>query len=351
MALQEKMRAAVLRGFDKIMVEDVPMPILRAGTILLKVKACSICGSDIRIMSSGNKRVKFPAIIGHEMAGEVAAIGKNVKGFKIGDQLSIGADVPCGKCQYCKRGDGNCCGINYAMGYQFAGGFAQYCLLNEMVVKYGPICKIPKGVKMEEAALAEPLACCINGFERVCFSKGKSVLIIGAGPIGLLLLQTAKALGASLIVIADQDQARLKTSKRFAPDHMIHTEKNDLVKTALRLTQQEGFDAIFTACPSADAQEAAVKLLAKRGVLNFFGGLSADSRNINIFSNDIHYKEAYVTGSHGSTPRQHKMAVALIAKKKVKVADLITHRFSLENIVEAFDTSKKRIGLKVVVIP
>ena len=138
------MKAALLDGVDKIVLKEVATPTIKPGSILLKILACGVCGSDLRILSSGNNRVKYPAIIGHEIVGEVVAIGEGVSGFSNGDRLAVGADVPCGECVWCTSGNGNCCDVNYAMGYQFSGGYAEYCLLEPLVVSHGAAEKVPE---------------------------------------------------------------------------------------------------------------------------------------------------------------------------------------------------------------
>ncbi|MBF0532365.1 MAG: alcohol dehydrogenase catalytic domain-containing protein [Candidatus Omnitrophica bacterium] len=343
------MLAAVVTGLQTMVMQEVPVPEIDAESILLKVEACSICGSDIRILASGNPRVRYPAVIGHEMAGSIAAVGKQVRGFAIGDRIAIGADVPCGVCDWCRNDQGNCCDTNYAMGYQFAGGFAEYCLLNPVVVKYGPIAPVPASVTAEEAALAEPLACCLNGYERVFFSPGKSVLIIGAGPVGLMLLQLARSFKASVRAVADVEPFRLAYAKKFSPDFIFDSRTTDLIAAGQAATNGKGFDVIFTACAVPEVQEQALRLVAKRGCVNLFGGLAKNSRPIAVISNDIHYREAYVTGSHGSLPRQHKQALDLIARREIDVASLITHRFPLADIQEAFQTAQQKTSMKVVI--
>lgn len=345
------MKAAVVTGLGSMQVMQVSVPKLVNESILLRVLACAVCGSDIRILDTGNSRVKYPAIIGHEIAGEVVEVGKEIDDFRIGDKVAIGADVPCGRCEWCQNGMGNCCGMNYAIGYQFQGGFAEYCLLDPMVVRYGPICHIPEGVNLEHAALAEPLACCINGLERVFFAPGKSVLVIGAGPIGILLTQLAQAFGSPLTILYDIDPKRLEMAQYAQADYYIDASTSDLSESVMEITRGRGADLVFTACPSPDAQEDAVKVVAKRGFVNFFGGLAGAARSIRIRANDIHYKELYITGSHGSTPRQHAMALDLIAAKRVDLSKLVTHRFALDDIHKAFDTVRNRIGLRVVVRP
>ncbi|MCI0396722.1 MAG: alcohol dehydrogenase catalytic domain-containing protein [Chloroflexi bacterium] len=346
-----QMKAAVLAGIEKIEIRQVAMPEVTAGTVLIKVLACGVCGSDIRIFHNGHKRVSYPAITGHEIAGEVVAVGPGVDRFRVGDQVSLGADVPCGECEWCQNGLGNCCQQNYAIGHQFPGGFAEYCLLGPMTVRYGPVRRIPAGVDVEQAALAEPLACCINGLERVAFAPGRSVVIIGAGPIGMMLAQAARAFGSPLIVLCDVDERRLEMARLAGATYYLNTAANDITTAVLDITNGRGADAVFTACPSPEAQEDALRIVGTRGAVNFFGGLPGPARPIQLLSNVVHYKEITVTGSHGSTPRQHALAVDLIAGGRVDLSGMITHRFVLDEIRRAFQVVEERAGLKVMVKP
>ena len=159
------MKAAVLEGIDQLVVKEVPDYKVGLGEDLVRVKTCADCGSDIRIMHSGNPRGKYPQIVGHEIAGEVVEVGAGVERLGVGDRVAVGADVPCGKCYWCENGMGTNCAINYAVGYQFPGGFAEYILLNELTVNQQVVNLIPDTLSFDEASLAEPLACAINGLE------------------------------------------------------------------------------------------------------------------------------------------------------------------------------------------
>jgi L-iditol 2-dehydrogenase len=346
------MRAALLHGPRDIRIEEKQQPVPRSGEVLMKVRACSVCGSDVRIFNFGNDRVKYPAIIGHEIAGEVVEIGKGVKGIKPGDLIAVGADVPSMEDDWGKTGIGNLSNINYAIGYQFPGGFAQYCLLNELTVRFGPVTRIPSNMSVEEACLAEPLACCINGLERCFMAPGKTILVIGAGPVGILLALTATAFGAGLVVLIDVDGRRVALAKQLGLNNVFSSEMVSVEDFDSWFEKdRQGFDIVLTACSNPAAQEQAIKLVSKRGVVNFFGGLPETERKIEVHSNTIHYKEAYLTGSHGSTPIQHKMAVNMIANGQVQVHPLISYRFSIDEIEKAFAAAEERLGFKVVVKP
>jgi len=342
------MKAAVLEKLGKIVVKEVSKPKIKEGEMLVKVEYCAVCGSDVRIYRRGNPRVKPPQILGHEIAGYVVEVGKNVKDFKEGDRVALGADVPCGICDFCKNGLGNNCSINYAIGYQFQGGFAEYIPLNELTVKYGPVHKIPSNLSFEEACLAEPLACCLNGYELANLKPGETVVIIGAGPIGCMLVELAKYMGAGKIILAQRSKKRLEMAKKFSADVYISTTEENFVQRVMEETKGKGADVIMVACASISAQEEAIKVVAHRGRVNFFGGLPPGEDSINIPSNIIHYREAFILGSHGSVPRQHKIALKLL-DKYINAKDFITHKFPLEEINKAFQIVENREGMKVLV--
>jgi len=345
------MKAAVLESLDQLVVKEAPTPSAGPGELLVRVRACAVCGSDIRIFHTGNPRVVPPQILGHEIAGEVVEAGEGVEGFTVGDRVAIGADVPCGVCPLCREGHGNNCAINYAIGYQFPGGFAEYILLNRTTVNYGPVHHIPGDLSFAEAALAEPLACTINGLELCRLGVGESIVIIGAGPAGLLMAQLARHMGATRIILAQRSKGRLEVARRFNVDVLVSTTEQDLVERVREETEGRGADVVVTACASPEAQMQSVQLAAMRGRINFFGGLPKGTPSITLDSNVIHYKELVVTGSHGSVPRHHRAALGLLTVGAVNGRDLISHTTSLDDIRRAFELVESRAGMKVIVEP
>jgi len=311
----------------------------------------AVCGSDIRIFRHGNPRVKPPAVIGHETAGTVLEVGKNVTRLKPGDRVAVGADVPCGQCHWCRNGLGNNCAINYAVGYQFPGGFAQYMKLPRLVLEEGPVTRFSARLSFDVAALAEPLACAINGLELVNMSLGKTVVIIGLGPVGCMLIDLARLMGATKVIAAQRSRRRLEMARFYEADVYIATEEEDLVARCREETGGEGPDVVITACASVEAHEQAVEMVAHRGYVNLFGGLGKHVRPMSVLSNTIHYKECFVTGSHGSVPRHHELAIQLLEKGLVRVEPLITHHFPLSQIREAFAAMENKEGMKVIVHP
>jgi L-iditol 2-dehydrogenase len=345
------MRAALMEALDKLVVKDVPTPEVDADSALLKVEATAVCGSDLRILHHGSPRVKPPAIIGHEAAGVIVKAGKNVRRVKEGDRVAIGADVPCGQCHWCRNGLGNNCAVNYAIGYQIPGAFAEYMLLPRLVLEEGPVTPISAKLDYETGALAEPLACAVNGLELVNMSLGKTLVILGLGPIGCMMIDLARVMGATKVIAVQRSRLRMEIARQYNADAYIASEEEDVVARCLAETGGEGPDVVMTTCGSVEAHEQAVKMVAHRGYVNLFGGLGAGARPMSVLSNTIHYKECFVTGSHGCVPRHHELAVKLLENGAVRVAPLITHRFPLAQIADAFAAMESRQGMKVIVKP
>ena len=346
------MKAAVVEGLNIMSVQEVEKPVIDDNGVLVKVKACAVCGSDIRIFHSGNSRVQYPAIIGHEISGEVVEVGKNVSRFSVGDRVAIGADVPCGECAFCEAGIGNNCQINYAMGYQFQGGFAEYIPLNRIVVNYGPVHKIPDHMSFEQAALAEPLGCVLNALELSPVKLGDVVVIIGAGPIGCMIVEVAKKMGASKVILVQRSRARLEMAmKTVNADVFVCSGEEDAVKRVLEETHGLGADVIFTACPSPAAQQDAIAMAKNRARVNFFGGLPKDKSDVVLDTNVIHYKELFITGAHGAMPIHHLKAIELIASGTIDVRPFISDSFPLDDVARAFEAAESHSGMRIIVKP
>ena len=345
------MKAAVLEELERFAVKEVPTPEIDDNSVLVKVYACAVCGSDIRIFHHGNPRLRPPAIMGHESAGKVVTVGKNVSKFAVADRVAIGADVPCGECAFCVAGIGNNCQINYAMGYQFQGSFAEYVPLNRIVVNHGPVHKLPDHVSYDEAALAEPLGCVLNALELSDVRLGDTVVIIGAGPIGCMIIDAARRMGASRVIVVQRSRPRLEMARQFGADVYICSSEEDAVARVLEETADLGADVILTACPSPEAQVEAIAMARNRARINFFGGLPKGKSEVTLDTNVIHYKELFVMGAHGCVPRHHQLAVDLIASGAIDMKRFISHRFPLEQIEEAFAIAESHAGMRVVVNP
>ncbi|MFC3797999.1 alcohol dehydrogenase catalytic domain-containing protein [Cohnella sp. GCM10012308] len=344
------MKAAVLEALERMTIKEVQLPEPDDDSMLMKVEAVGICGSDIRIFRHGNSRVALPQTLGHEAAGRIVKVGRNVTKFAEGDRVSLGADVPCGACVFCEAGMGNNCQINYALGYQFAGSFAEYVLLNKTVVNYGPIHKIADHITYDEAALAEPMACVLNGLELSNVSIGDTVVVIGAGPIGCMLVEVALKMGARVLLV-NRSRPRLEMAKRLGAHAYICSLEENAIERVLEETGGLGADVVITCNPSPEAQVDAIHMAKNRARINFFGGLPKGRSLVTLDTNIIHYKELFVHGAHGSLPRHHQKAVELINAGIIDMNKYISHRYPLTSIADAIAMAESHAGMRVIIKP
>lgn len=344
------MKAAVMTSLDNLELQEVEVPEVDENSALVKVHACTICGSDVRILHHGNPRVTPPQILGHESAGEVVVVGRNVARFQVGDRVAIGGDVPCGECDYCQDHMGTNCAINYAMGYQFPGSFAQYVLLNKRTIDHGPVHVIPSGVSYAEAALAEPLGCVLNALDRTPVALGDTVAILGAGPIGCMMIPIVKLMGASKVIVVQRSRNRVQAAYEFGADVVVCSSEEDAVTRVLEESDGIGAHLVITANPSPRSHADALVMARKRGRINLFGGLPAGS-TVELDTNLIHYKEILVSGAHGALPTHHRRALEIIGSGRIDFTRFISHSYPLSEIQTAFKVAESHVGMRVAVAP
>lgn len=346
------MKAALFTEPGKLSIIEVPKPNVGSKEILIRVKTCATCGTDAKIFRHGHPRLKPPQIIGHEISGEVVEVGSQIDGFRLGDRVQVIAAIPCGECWLCESNRMTICENQLSMGYQFAGGFAEYMVIPWEVIRVDGVNLIPDNVSFDEAAVTEPLACVLNSQEIVGVTKGDTVLVMGAGPIGCLHVRLARALGAERVFLADVNGDRLAlSSEKVKPDASINMEKENLAEKVKTLTNGRGPSVVITAAPSGAAQELAISIVSPGGRVSFFGGLPKDKPLINCDSNIVHYKEVTLFGANGSSPRQNLEALKMISEGKVSVADLITHKVALDQVLDAIEAVMSGTAIKVVVNP
>jgi L-iditol 2-dehydrogenase len=335
-----------------IRLEEMPEPQVSAGEVKIRVKNCSACGTDVKILRSGHPNMSAPQVMGHEIAGEITDIGEGVEGWAVGDGVQVIAAIPDGTCPDCLAGKFTVCPNQVSMGYQFAGGFAEFLIVPREVLRVDGLNRIPVGVSFAEASVAEPLACVINGQELARVGKGETVVIVGSGPIGCLHVRLARSRGAAKIILIDLNSERLAVAAQLVkPDLTIASGETDPVQAVLDATGGRGADVVITAAASALAQEQGLLMLARQGRLSLFGGLPKDAPTITIDSNLVHYRELTVIGVNGSSPAHNKMALDLIARGEVRVDDLITHRIPLDNVLEALEIVARGEAIKVTIEP
>jgi L-iditol 2-dehydrogenase len=335
-----------------IRLEDVAEPRVSVGEVKIRVRNCSTCGTDVKISRSGHPNMTPPQVMGHEIAGEITDIGGGVNGWAVGDRVQVIAAIPDGTCPDCLAGKLSVCPNQVSMGYQFAGGFAEFMIVPREVLRVDGLNRIPEGLGFAEASMAEPLACVLNGQELARVGEGDVVVVIGSGPIGCLHVLLARARGASKIILVDINAGRLAEAAAIVkPNLTIASAMTDAVQAVLDATGGRGADVVITAAASATAQEQGLRLLARQGRLSLFGGLAKDSPNITVDSNLVHYRELTIVGVNGSSPAQNKRALQLIASGAVPVHDLITHRMPLADVLEAIEIVARGEAIKVTIEP
>lgn len=335
-----------------IRLEQVPEPDAAPGEIKIRVRACSTCGTDVKISRSGHPNMSAPQVMGHEIAGEIVDVGAGIVDWRAGDRVQVIAAIPDGTCPDCLAGHQAICPNQLSMGYQFPGGFAEYLIVPREVLAVDGLTRIPDSLSFAEASLAEPLACVLNGQELARVGEGDTVVVIGSGPIGCLHVRLARARGAATVILIDLNADRLAAAAALvAPDHTIATEQQDPVEGVLALTAGRGADVVITAAASGRAQEQGLLMLARRGRLSLFGGLPKDASNITVDANLVHYRELTLVGVNGSTPAHNKRALELIASGDVPVADLVTHRLPLDDVLDAIEIVARGEAIKVTIEP
>lgn len=327
--MSSMMDAVVVHAPMEFGVERVPIAQTPEGGFLLKVSACGLCGSDLRTLRFGHRKVTFPWIIGHEICGTVAEVGPNYQGvWRPGDLLSVGPLAYCGTCDFCASGQFELCENYREIGQVWHGGLAEYVAIPEACVRLGNIRHVPPGIDPVLATLVEPFSGCINGQEMGWIGMGDTVVVIGAGPIGAIHTMLARKRGADRIIVADIVTERLKLLEAFDPDVIINAAAVDLVDEVMRITNGKGAEVVITANPVPATQVQAVEMARKGGRVLLYGGLPKGNSQPGIDMNLVHYNALYLIGATIFAPRHQIQAIKLIASGRLPLEKLVT-RFQL----------------------
>jgi L-iditol 2-dehydrogenase len=343
------MKAAVLRGPKMLEVGDIATPEAGPGELVLAIRAATVCGTDLRILTGKKtKGVRFPSIIGHEFAGVVVQAGDGVRNFAVGDRVCMDPVIPCRACSYCKAGLENVCQNRQAMGYEFDGAFAEYIRIPAIALESGNVFKMPEGMTFEAAALSEPLACCINGQKNAQVGLGDSVVILGAGPIGLMHAALARAAGARQVIVSEPNASRREAALARGVNHACDPTKDNLVEFVRQRTDGLGADVVILAIGVPALANEALNVVRKGGRVNLFAGFSqGDTSNIDV--NLIHYNEITVTGASALSRQGYEMALNMLSTGQIDATSLITHRFDVADALAAFDAAANGSALKVAI--
>jgi L-iditol 2-dehydrogenase len=346
------MRSAFLTGPRTIELREVPEPVVPADGLVLEMRACGVCGSDLRRWQEGPPAGTTSLVQGHELAGTVLSVGPNAAGFRPGDRLAVAPDIHCGQCYYCRRGLFNLCVSLKLLGITpgLNGGFADRVVLGAELLSQGIVHAMPAGLSFHEGGLAETLSSVLAAHARCETHLGETVVIMGSGPVGCLHLVVARARGARVIV-AEPNPVRRQAAAQFAPDAIIDVSMQDVVGEVKRLTGGIGADVVICANPVASTQTQAVQMARRGGRVVLFGGLPKADPVTHLDGNLIHYGEVHVMGAFSYHPSFHEEALSVLARKQVKAEMFITHVLPLARINEGFEIARSGAALKVMIEP
>jgi L-iditol 2-dehydrogenase len=342
------MRVLAYRGPGVLELEDRPQPHARDGEVVVRVDACAICGTDLRIAAGGHRAYADASgrVPGHEISATVVEVGGEV-GAAVGDRAFVAPNYGCGQCRACRRQQVNLCPDLRAIGITEDGGFAEYLRLGREPMAQGNLLLVDGQVDPGAIALAEPLACALRGSQACRLQEGDVVLVYGAGPIGLLHIALARLAGAGAVVVCEPNAQRRERALGFGASSAYGVDGQDL-RHALG---PDGADAVIVATPAAAAQKQALELAGPGGRVNFFAGLPRDASTVDLDTNLVHYKELVVTGTTASTNESCRAALDLITSGRLPISELIDARMDLGSAQRAFELARSGQVMKAVVQP
>ncbi len=346
-----KMLAARLYAPLDLRIEAVEVPQPGPDEVLVKVAAATTCGTDLKAYRRGHPVLlkTFPAPFGHEIAGTIFAVGQRVHRFQAGMRVVVANSAPCQRCFFCRRGRQSLCEDLLLLN----GAYAEYLLVPARIVEHN-LWELPPDLPFANAALSEPLACALHGIEASDIHPGESVVIIGGGPLGLLLLAVARLKGARVILCGRGDE-RLAAARDLGADEVL--DAREFVDTAEQIAavralteKQCGADVVIEAVGAPDLWEAATKMVRRGGLVNFFGGC-ASGTSITLETQPLHYGEITLKGVFHHTPHYFSTALHLIAQRRIPVERLISGSFPLRGLHEAFEQLLHHQGIKYAILP
>ena len=337
------MKAAIFYKKHDIRVEDVEKRSPDSNEVVIKIEACGVCGTDIHIFNGAEGAAKTipPTILGHEFSGVIFEVGSEVKSLKVGDRVCVDPNDMCGECYYCRSGQAHFCENMIGIGTTVDGGFAEYCTVKEKQVY-----KLPDGLSFEEGAMAEPVACCIHGMDMTGVTTGQTVMIIGGGTIGLIMLQLARISGASTLILVEPVEAKRKLGIKLGADIAIDPI-NQSVENVLNSFSIESVDAVIECVGLKNTMMDAIKYVGKGGTAMMFG-LTDPACEIPLMPFDVFKREITIKASF-INPYTQKRAVSLLGSHRIDVKSLITDVVKLEDINKVFVTDSYKGRGKIII--
>ena len=340
------MKTAYVKEPSKISVEETEKPVLGSGEILVQMRACGICGSDIeKVFGQYGK----PSMrLGHEPAGIILDVGANVNDFKKDDRVFTHHHVPCYSCHHCKHGNETMCKKYYETNLSPCGLSEEY-VVPEWNVSHGGVLKLPDSLSFEEAAMIEPLACCVRAWSKYHYQEGDSVAIFGVGPTGMMHVMLAQSKKFSKIFCFDVNDFRLDFAKKFKVSETINSADNNKVEKILEQTEGRGVDIAIVATSNLKALEDSIKMVRKGGTVMMFG-VPSRGANIDLDVSTIYSKEITLVTSYAASDNDTKEALRLIESKEIDVKQLVTHTYPILDSQKAFDHARSGENAMKIII-
>lgn len=341
----ETMQAAVFDGPGQVGLRDRPVPHAGPGEIVLAVEATTICGTDVRLLR-GEKSMRSDTVMGHEIAGRIAEVGEGVTGYPVGRQATVGIVLACGTCAACLADREHLCATLRLIGYDVDGGLAPFCRIPAEAVARGNVVLTQREIPATHLALAEPLSCCLNGLDQYRVAVGDTVVVLGAGPIGLMHVQLARLAGAGQIIVSNRGAGRRAIAKRLGATRTVDPSTEDVGAVVRDLTGGSGADVVIVAIGRPELADQALGLAGMGGRVSLFAGFPKGA-TAQIDPNLVHYHELVVTGGSNARRRDVARAVRLLESGAFDAETLVTHTFPLDRLMDALAAVEQRAGLKV----
>jgi L-iditol 2-dehydrogenase len=347
--VNQQMTAAVLYGKEHLQIETVEVPKLAPGDVLVRVRAALTCGTDVKVFRRGYhaRMIVPPALFGHELAGDIVAMGTEVRDFQVGQRVVAANSAPCGRCFYCLRSQENLC-----EDLMFNNGaYAEFIRIPERIVEKN-MYVVPAHLSYQDAALVEPLACVLRGLEETGLRAGDTIAVIGLGPIGMMFVRMAKAVYGARVIAIGRRRPQLDRAKKMGADEVIVNHDGADVEGPVReSTGGRGADVVIEAVGLPEVWQLALKLLRRGGVVNFFGGCPSDTE-VGLDTDLLHYSELTCKASFHHTPALIRKALDIVSRGYISAKDLVNRVEPLTNLLEVMQHLMSHNGhLKTAIIP
>ena len=347
------MKAYTYLGDTGLSLVNRPEPSAEPDNLVIRVSACAICGTDLRTYRHGSSHIDPPRTIGHEITGVIEHVGRDIDGYTTGERVRVVPAIECGSCRSCRKGYTNLCESLETIGFQYDGGFATHMAVPPQAIRMGNVLSLQEGADEVATALAEPVACVMNGQDLLTIEPGDSVVIFGSGFIGCIHAELAIIAGASQVFMVEISPRRAEIATEHLDSgsvQVITPGDRSSTELILEATDGAGADVVIVACSVGDAQRDAIEVAATRGRISLFGGLPGESTGF-VDSNLIHYKELGVFGVHASTVEQNLKAQELICSGALDARKYVSQVVPLAEIVDAFEALQAERIFKAVVKP